>query len=158
MTVVYILEGAEITSLEEFWRVIGEEVNGPGGYFGSNLDAFNDCLRRGFGTPEDGDFAIEWRDHEISRRNLGYAETVRQLQIRLCIPDERLTLLDRRLREAVWADETAGASPWSTAYLATTYASSSTTGLTNTTGKHRKRQLTGGNTCAARSTAAARHH
>jgi len=31
MTVVYILEGAEITSLEEFWRVIGEAVNGPGG-------------------------------------------------------------------------------------------------------------------------------
>jgi RNAse (barnase) inhibitor barstar len=83
MTVVYTLEGAEITSLEEFWRLIGEAVNGPGGYFGSNLDAFNDCLRGGFGTPEGGDFAIEWRDHEISRRNLGYPETVRQLQIRL---------------------------------------------------------------------------
>src|SRR3979490_1591580 len=42
-----------------------------------------DFARGGFGTPEDGDFAIEWRDHEISRRNLGYPETLRQLQIRL---------------------------------------------------------------------------
>jgi hypothetical protein len=32
--------------------------------------------------------------------------------LRIYIPDERLTLLDRRLREAVWADETAGVSPW----------------------------------------------
>lgn len=31
---------------------------------------------------------------------------------RIDIPDERLGLLDRRLREAVWADEAAGANPW----------------------------------------------
>lgn len=94
MTTIYILEGAEITSLEEFWRVIGQAVNGPGGYFGRNLDAFNDCLCGGYGTPEDGDFVIEWRDHEVSRRNLGYPETVRQLEIRLgrCHPSNRPTV------------------------------------------------------------------
>ena len=63
--------------------MIGAAVNGPGGYFGRNLDALNDCLRGGFGTPDDGDFVFEWRDHEVSRRHLGYPETVRQLEGRL---------------------------------------------------------------------------
>jgi Barstar (barnase inhibitor) len=47
VTVVYVIDGGQVGSLEDFWRVIGEAVNGPGGYFGQNLDAFNDCLRGG---------------------------------------------------------------------------------------------------------------
>jgi RNAse (barnase) inhibitor barstar len=89
--VIYIIDGRQVGSLEDFYRVMGEAVNGPGGYFGSNLDAFNDCLRGGYGTPEDGDFAVEWRAHEVSRINLGYEETVRQLELRLarCHPSSR---------------------------------------------------------------------
>lgn len=78
-----MIDGAEVTGLDSFWRVIGEAVNGPGGYFGRNLDSFADCLSGGFGTPDDGDFAVEWRDHEASRRTLGREETVRQLELRL---------------------------------------------------------------------------
>ena len=51
VAVVYIIDGRQVGNLEDFWRVMGEAVNGPGGYFGSNLDAFNDCLCGGFGTP-----------------------------------------------------------------------------------------------------------
>jgi RNAse (barnase) inhibitor barstar len=87
VSVVYPLDGTQVASLEDFWRVIGEAVNGPGGYFGRNLDALADSLRGGFGTPEDGDFVVEWRDHEVSRRNLSYAETVRQLESRLSRAD-----------------------------------------------------------------------
>ncbi|MER5463479.1 barstar family protein [Streptomyces sp. NPDC002668] len=83
MTKTYVIDGAEVTDLESFWRVIGEAVNGTGGYFGRNLDSFADCLRGGFGTPDDGDFVIEWRDHELSRRALGRDETVRRLRLRL---------------------------------------------------------------------------
>ena len=72
MTIGYVLDGARIRTLEDFWRLIGEAVNGPGGYFGSNLDALADCLRGGFGTPDDGDFTVEWRDHKASRHNLGH--------------------------------------------------------------------------------------
>ena len=91
VTVTFVVEGSQVESLDDFWRVMGEAVNGPGGYFGQNLDAFNDCLRGGFGTPDDDDFAVEWRDHELSRRNLGYPETVRQLELRLerCHPSNR---------------------------------------------------------------------
>ncbi|MER6566148.1 barstar family protein [Streptomyces sp. NPDC001093] len=91
MTVTYVLDGTRIRTLEDFWRVIGEAVNGPGGYFGSNLDAFADCLSGGFGTPDDDDFVVEWRDHQVSREHLGHPETARQLEIRLsrCHPTNR---------------------------------------------------------------------
>ncbi|SEN98542.1 barstar family protein [Actinacidiphila rubida] len=83
MTAIYVLDGTQIRTLEDFWRGIGEAINGPGGYFGRNLDAFADCLRGGFGTPDDDDFVVEWRDHQTSREYMGYPETVRQLEIRL---------------------------------------------------------------------------
>jgi RNAse (barnase) inhibitor barstar len=79
---VYEIPGERITSLEAFYRVIGEAINGPGGYFGTNLDALADCLRGGFGTPEGG-YVIRWLNADASRRELGYAETVRQLEARL---------------------------------------------------------------------------
>ncbi|MDJ0382548.1 barstar family protein [Streptomyces sp. G-G2] len=88
---MYALDGRRIHTLEDFWREIGEAVGGPGGYFGGNLDAFNDCLGGGFGTPDDGDFRIDWYDHELSRERLGHAETARQLELRLgrCHPTHR---------------------------------------------------------------------
>ncbi|MFI8185749.1 barstar family protein [Actinacidiphila glaucinigra] len=91
MTTIYVLDGTQITTLESFWYVVGEAVNGPGGYFGRNPDAFNDCPRGGFGTPDDDAFEGQWRDHAVSRDHLGYAETVRQLELRLaqCHPTNR---------------------------------------------------------------------
>jgi RNAse (barnase) inhibitor barstar len=83
MTVTYVIDGAEVTGLDRFWQVIGAAVNGPGGYFGRNLDSLADCLRGGYGTPDDGDFAIEWRAHEVSRRALGHEETARTIRRRL---------------------------------------------------------------------------
>ncbi|MFF2228748.1 barstar family protein [Streptomyces globisporus] len=93
MTPTYVLDGRQIRTLEDFWRVTGEAINGPRGYFGRNLDAFADCLSGGFGTPDDDDYVIEWRDHQVSRRHLGYPETARQLEIRLarCHPTNRLS-------------------------------------------------------------------
>jgi RNAse (barnase) inhibitor barstar len=79
---VYALSGERIHSLDDFWTVIGEAINGPGGYFGRNLDAFADCLGGGFGTPEQG-YVIRWLDAGCSRHALGYPETVRQLEKRL---------------------------------------------------------------------------
>lgn len=75
------IDGSEFATLEEFYDQIGLRII-PGAEWGRNLDAFNDILRGGFGTPEEG-FVLCWRNHEISKRNLGYDETVRQLQQRL---------------------------------------------------------------------------
>ncbi|MFF2190327.1 barstar family protein [Streptomyces sp. NPDC058155] len=101
MTVTYVIPGAEVTDLERFWQVTGEAVNGPDGYFGRNLDAFADCLSGGYGTPDDRDFVIEWRDHELSRRALGHQETARQLRLRLArVPEVNRGLVKGQLDEA----------------------------------------------------------
>ncbi|NUK07885.1 barstar family protein [Streptomyces lunaelactis] len=104
MTRTYVIDGAEVTGLDSFWRVIGAAVNGPEGYFGRNLDSFADCLSGGFGTPDDRDFVIEWRDHELSRRALGREETVRRLRLRL----ERAHPLNRAAIQAELAQAEAG--------------------------------------------------
>jgi RNAse (barnase) inhibitor barstar len=87
---VYTIPGERVRSLESFYAVIGEAINGPGGYFGSNLDALADCLSGGFGTPEGG-YTIRWEQSAASRQALGHTETVRQLELRLerCHPDAR---------------------------------------------------------------------
>lgn len=81
VTAASVLDGTRIATLEDFRRMIGEAVNGPGGYFGRNLGALADCLGGGFGTPGDDGFVFEWRDHETSRVNLGHLETARQLEL-----------------------------------------------------------------------------
>ena len=67
---------------------------------GANLDAFNDVLRGGFGTPEEG-FTIRWKNHDTSKSRLGYPETVRQLKLRLerCHPSNRESV-SRYLQDA----------------------------------------------------------
>jgi hypothetical protein len=62
----------------------------PAAEWGHNLDAFNDILRGGFGTPEGG-FVLRWVNSALSRERLGYPETVRQLERRLasCHPANR---------------------------------------------------------------------
>ena len=74
----YEIPGEQVHSLEDFYRVIGEVINGPGGYFGTNLDALADCLRGGFGTPDDG-YVLRWLRSDDSRLALSYTETARQL-------------------------------------------------------------------------------
>ncbi|GHB40417.1 hypothetical protein GCM10010347_07510 [Streptomyces cirratus] len=80
MTTTYVIDGAGIHTPEDFWTALGEAVNGPGGYFGKGLDSLTDCLRGGFGTPDDGSYVFEWRDHAASRRALGHPGTARYLE------------------------------------------------------------------------------
>lgn len=86
---IYIIDGNNFTTLEEFYDVISYVLI-PGANWGRNLDAFNDILRGGFGTP-DGGFLIRWVNSAESRLRLGYGETVRQLKLRLgrCHPTNR---------------------------------------------------------------------
>jgi len=83
------IDGSSIQSLEDFYRAIGEAVGGPGGYFGSNLDALDDCLSGGCGAEPPCLFV--WTNHKASRAGLGYSETIRQLEYRLvgCDPTAR---------------------------------------------------------------------
>jgi RNAse (barnase) inhibitor barstar len=95
---VYEIDGERFSTLEEFYDEIDRVM--PVSSWGHNLDAFNDILRGGFGTPDEG-FTIRWRNQSTSRERLGYAETVRQLKLRLerCHSASRETVL-RYLRDA----------------------------------------------------------
>lgn len=86
---LFVVDGAQFTSLEEFFDVVGNVLI-PGVEWGHNLDASNDILRGGFGTPDEG-FTIRWKNSTLSQCHLGYPETVRQLRQRLerCHPDNR---------------------------------------------------------------------
>jgi len=85
----YVLDGTRITSLESFYEEISRVLI-PGAQWGRNLDAFNDILRGGFGTPDEG-FTLRWERSAVSRESLGYSETKRQLELRLtrCHPTNR---------------------------------------------------------------------
>jgi RNAse (barnase) inhibitor barstar len=86
---VYEIDGRDFATVEEFYDVVSRVLI-PGAYWGHNLDAFNDILRGGFGTPEGG-FILRWKHAAVSRERLGYPETVRQLELRLsrCQPSNR---------------------------------------------------------------------
>jgi hypothetical protein len=54
----------------------------PGADWGKNLNAFNDILRGGFGTPDEG-FVIKWVNADRSRSRLGHEATLAVLVRRL---------------------------------------------------------------------------
>jgi RNAse (barnase) inhibitor barstar len=69
MAKVYEIDGRDFATLEEFYDVIGRVLI-PGATWGHNLDALNDILRGGFGTPDDG-FVLRWVHSALSRERLG---------------------------------------------------------------------------------------
>jgi RNAse (barnase) inhibitor barstar len=85
----YIIDGNDFSTLPEFFEVVGRILI-PGVEWGHNLDAFNDILGGGFGTPDEG-FGIVWKNSKRSQIKLGYEETVRVLLQRLahCHPANR---------------------------------------------------------------------
>jgi hypothetical protein len=66
---VHRLAGRHVTDLNAFFCAMGEAVNGPGGYFGWNPAALEDCLHGKWGatTP----FRLLWSDAEVARQHLG---------------------------------------------------------------------------------------
>lgn len=71
---VYTIDGKNFTSIYGFFDEI-TRVMFPDTEWGENLDAFNDVLRGGFGTPEKG-FVLEWKNSRLSKKNLGYDHLV----------------------------------------------------------------------------------
>ncbi|MGH3863420.1 barstar family protein [Actinokineospora sp.] len=64
----YDLDGRFVTDIEGFYCAIGEAINGPGGYFGWNLDALDDCLGGKFGAQ--APFRLVWHDSAVAREHL----------------------------------------------------------------------------------------
>ena len=71
---MYEVDGANFSTLDEFYDEISRVVL-PDVFWGRNLDAFNDILSGGFGTPEEG-FTLRWKNHEVSQQRLAEFETL----------------------------------------------------------------------------------
>lgn len=65
----FTIDGATFSTWSEFTRVFSRTVLDGKHVWEGSLDAFNDILRGGFGSP-DGGFVLIWRNHQVSRANL----------------------------------------------------------------------------------------
>ncbi|GAB2681545.1 barstar family protein [Nocardia goodfellowii] len=65
---VFTLDGQAVTDIASFYCALGEAINGPGGYFGWNLDALWDCLRGGWGASSP--FTLEWLHSDVAQEHL----------------------------------------------------------------------------------------
>ncbi|MBF6237054.1 barstar family protein [Nocardia otitidiscaviarum] len=65
---VFTLDGHAVTDIVSFYCALGEAINGPGGYFGWNLDALCDCLRGGWSASNP--FTLEWLHSDVARKHL----------------------------------------------------------------------------------------
>jgi hypothetical protein len=97
---VRILDGAAFNHFEGFCVEFSRSVLGGAHDWHGSLDAFNDILRGGFGTP-DGPWVLRWRGAGHSRQALGWSATRRWLaeSMRRCHPSNRPDVVER-LREA----------------------------------------------------------
>jgi hypothetical protein len=76
----FVLDGASFDDLTGFFAAITRTLGVSG--WGRNLDAFNDILRGGFGTP-DGGFILRWASSGLSAERLGWPETIRFIEKKL---------------------------------------------------------------------------
>ncbi|MET9160061.1 barstar family protein [Streptomyces parvulus] len=65
---VFTLDGRQVVDAAGFYCALGEAINGPGGYFGWNLAAVDDCLRGGFGAA--APFTLAWENSDIARSRM----------------------------------------------------------------------------------------
>ena len=67
---VYEIDGNDFSNIDGFYDEITKKLITPGQFWGRNLDAFNDILTGGFGTPDEG-FEFVWINSEKSKKDLG---------------------------------------------------------------------------------------
>lgn len=60
------INGNDFHNLDEFFCVLGEEINGVAGYFGRNIPALYDCLRGRLGVHSIKE--LTWKNHARSKQ------------------------------------------------------------------------------------------
>jgi hypothetical protein len=85
---VLTIDGARFSDFDGFTREFSRLLRDH--TWRGNLDAFDDILGGGFGTPDNG-WVLRWLNSELSRSALGYEATVRRRQQLLltCHPSNR---------------------------------------------------------------------
>jgi RNAse (barnase) inhibitor barstar len=66
---IHVIDSRNIFGESSFYCELGESVNGPGGYFGSNPDGLADCLASS--RASDAPFRLAWRDFSVAQERMG---------------------------------------------------------------------------------------
>ncbi|MGG0757014.1 barstar family protein [Brevibacillus laterosporus] len=68
------MAGTYVTDYPAFFCAIGEAVNGPGGYYGFDINSLIDCLQGGFGATSP--YTLVWKKYkrELSNKLLNKPE------------------------------------------------------------------------------------
>jgi hypothetical protein len=74
---VLIIDGAAFSDFEGFQQHFSALLDDH--RWGGSLDALNDILRGGFGTPDEA-WVLRWLNSDLSRAALGYEGTLKRLQ------------------------------------------------------------------------------
>ncbi len=82
----FIMDGTHITDYAAFFCALGEAINGPGGYYGSDLASMTDCCYGGFGT--EGAFTLIWENHDVAKMSLDEKCWLEEMKYRQ-LEDER---------------------------------------------------------------------
>lgn len=95
---VLTIDGASFVDFAGFVREFSRLL--PHATWNGNLDAFNDILHGGFGTPETP-WVLRWLSSDASREALGHDATARWLEqiLHTCHPSNRAGI-EARLRNA----------------------------------------------------------
>jgi hypothetical protein len=82
---VLVIDGSAFSDFEGFQREFSALLEDHAWH--GNLDAFNDILRGGFGTPATR-WVLRWLNSDLSRRALGYEATLDRLEalVKTCHP------------------------------------------------------------------------
>jgi RNAse (barnase) inhibitor barstar len=97
----FVLDGRRIRTFDEFFDEVSRVLI-PGRTWGRNLDAFDDILRGGFGTPEEG-FVLVIESAQQLRTALGHAATAdrwRSLLTEGVVHPTNRDRVDERISEA----------------------------------------------------------
>ena len=87
----YIIDGNEFSNMDEFYKFVDKTFSN-GEEPCTNMDAFVDFLRGGFGKHKYYEpIKITWINNAKSKKDLGYAETIKYLKKRLarCHPSNK---------------------------------------------------------------------
>lgn len=95
---VLVVDGARFSDLDGFAAEFSRLLDGY--TWRGNLDALNDVLRGGYGTPEHG-WVLRWVSSDTSRAALGHPETARRLERLLpSVDPSNRAAFEARLAEA----------------------------------------------------------
>lgn len=64
----YVIDGAGMANIAGFYCALGEAINGPGGYFGSNPNALEDCLSSD--KAKRALIRLTWQNFRLSERSI----------------------------------------------------------------------------------------